>query len=79
MDRLKYNKQILEALSLIVEKNPNLRFGQILANCNIIQYEQGVILDGQREDVLTIDPFYEESDITFKRVVNSRFYKNLFN
>lgn len=73
MERQKYNKLILETLSKLVERYPNLRFGQILVDCGIIQYEKEVLCDGQRENLLTMDPFNEESEITWKRMLNNKF------
>ena len=80
MERQKYNKLILETLSKLVEKHPDLRFGQILVDCDIIRYEPSVLCDGQREDILVIDPFNEESEITWERMKNNKFaFKELFN
>ena len=76
MERQKYNKLILETLSKLVEKYPDWRFGQILVNIGVIQYEKDVLIDGQREDLLTIDPFYEESKLTWERMFNSKFFKD---
>ena len=73
MERQKYNKLILETLSKLVEKYPDLRFGQILVDCDIIKYEPSVLCDGQREDILVIDPFNEESKITWERMKNNKF------
>ena len=73
MERQKYNKLILETLSKLVNKHPDLRFGQILVDCGIIQYEKEVLCDGQRENLLTMDPFNEESKITWERMSNNRF------
>lgn len=81
MERQKYNKLILETLSKLVDKHPDLRFGQILVNCDIIQYEKNVLTDGGgREDILTIDPFNEESEIIWQRMKNNKFaFKELYN
>ena len=73
MERQKYNKLILETLSKLVKKHPDLRFGQLLVNCDIIRYEKEVLCDGQREDILTVDPFNEESEITWKRMLMNKF------
>ena len=73
MERQKYNKLILETLSKLVDKYPDLRFGQILVNCDIIRYEPSVLCDGQREDILVIDPFNEESEITWERILLNKF------
>ena len=80
MERQKYNRLILETLSKLVEKYPNLRFGQILTDCDIIQYKKEVLCDGQRESLLTIDPFNEESEITWKRMLLNKFaFKEQYN
>ena len=80
MERQKYNKLILETLSRLVDKYPDLRFGRILVYCDIIKYEHSVLCDGQREDILAVDPFNEESEITWNRMKNSKFaFKELFN
>ena len=39
MERQKYNKLILEILSKLVDKYPDLRFGQILVNAGIIELQ----------------------------------------
>ena len=72
-DRQKYNNLIIEQLKHLVNKHPDLRFGQILVNCDIIRYEPSVLCDGQREDILVIDPFNEESEITWKRMCDNKF------
>lgn len=80
MERQKYNKLILETLSKLVEKHPDLRFGQILVDCDIIRYEPSVLCDGQREDILVIDPFNEESEMTWKRMLLNKFaFKEQYN
>jgi hypothetical protein len=80
MERQKYNKLILETLSKLVEKYPDLRFGQILVDCDIIRYEKEVLCDGQRENLLTMDPFNEESEITWERMLLNKFaFKEQYN
>ena len=80
MERQKYNKLILETLSKLVEKHPDLRFGQILINSEVIQLEE-VLLEGERQTILKgIDPFYEEPEFTWERMKNNKFaFKELFN
>lgn len=73
MNRQVYNKLILETLSKLIKKHPDLRFGQLLVDCGIIQYEKEVLCDGQREDILTVDPFNEESEITWERMLLNKF------
>jgi len=71
MSRLLYNKAIIDKLSELVDKFPEQRFGQLLVNSDIIHYESD-----EREDVLIIDPFYEESELTWKRMCNNKFCFN---
>lgn len=80
MERQKYNKLILETLSKLVDKYPNLRFGQILVNSDIIQLEE-CLLEGERQTVIKgIDPFYEESEITWNRLSMNKFaFKEKYN
>ena len=74
MERQKYNKLILETLSKLVEKYPDLRFGQILANAEIITYKNDY------DETVPIDPFYEESEITWKRMLLNKFaFKEQYN
>ena len=73
MERQKYNKLILETLSELVKKYPDLRFGQILVDCDIIEYD---ITDNGTE---VIDPFYEESEDTLNRMMKSRIISKEYN
>ena len=73
MSRLLYNKAIIDKLSELIDKFPEQRFGQLLVNSGIIQYEPYISVDGQRE---VIDPFYEESELTWKRMCNNKFCFN---
>ena len=52
MLRQEANKKILEKLAIMIEKYPDMRFGQLLVNLNIIQTDyEGRIMD----------PFFKES------------------
>lgn len=73
MSRLLYNKAIIDKLSELIYKFPEQRFGQLLVNSGIIQYEPGISVDGQLE---VMDPFYEESELTWKRMCNNKFCFN---
>ena len=74
MERQKYNKLILETLSKLVKKYPDLRFGQILANAEVIIYKNDY------DETVPIDPFYEESEITWKRMLLNKFaFKEQYN
>ena len=73
MERQKYNKLILETLSKLIEKHPDLRFGQILVNTDIIE----LIPDSLHGNALIVlDPFNEESEITWKRMLLNKFAFN---
>lgn len=72
MNRLMFNRAIINKLSELVERYPDFRFGQLLVNCDIIQYKPSVLVDGQYEDILTIDPFYEESGCMWERMTRNK-------
>lgn len=69
--RQQANRDIISHLSILIESHPELRFGQILAMLDIIQYKTvnkiGVLGAHVTE---TIDPFYEEPVVTLQRVEN---------
>ena len=73
MSRLLYNKAIIDKLSELIDKFPEQRFGQLLVNSDIIQYEPDISVDKQRE---VMDPFYEEPELTWKRMCNNKFCFN---
>jgi len=74
MERQKYNKLILETLSKLVNKYPDLRFGQILTNAGVITYRNDY------DEIVVEDPFNEESQTTWKRMLLNKFaFKELFN
>ena len=72
MNRLMFNRAIINKLSELVESYPDFRFGQLLVNCDIIQYKPSVLVGGQYEDILTIDPFYEESEYIWERMTRNK-------
>jgi hypothetical protein len=53
-----YNKLILESLSYLVDKYPDMRFGQLLWSTKILEQSGNEIKD----------PFYEESKATWNRM-----------
>jgi hypothetical protein len=68
-NRQKANFELIRKLSELVIAYPDQRFGQILVNLNIIQYQR----DPASFDVIGIkDPFYEESVDILNRVNNGR-------
>lgn len=64
------NREILKDIAEMVEKYPDLRFGQILVNLGIIQYTHNLDIDSiSRSPISTVvDPFSEESAITLNRI-----------
>lgn len=83
VDRKKYNKLILETLSKLVDKYPDLRFGQLLVNTDILKISENFIgesNDGKHRNYIVDDPFNEESKITWERMLLNKFaFKELFN
>lgn len=74
MTRLKCNYEILEIITLAIQKCPDMRFGQILANLNIIKYNQNTYDDS----VITLDPFNVESDKMLKDIKKSSLFKRIY-
>ena len=64
MKRVQYNQKIVNKLQKLIIKYPDWRFGQILFNCEFIKH---IVSDG---GPLIVDPFYEESEITWNRIKN---------
>lgn len=58
------NVEILQMIGDAVMKYPDLRFGQILVNLGIIEYERNTY----DETLITKDPFNEESVVTLNRM-----------
>ena len=73
MSRKQANRAILLELYNLIEKYPDLRFGQILVDCDIIRYD---ITDNGVE---VIDPFYEESELTLNRMMKSNIISKEYN
>jgi len=66
MNRLLYNRAIINKLSELVEKHPYLRFGQLLVDCGIITFTSSNYY------IIPVDPFYEESETTWKRMTENK-------
>lgn len=66
MTRKQANRAILLELYNLVEKYPDLRFWQILYNCGIFPPS-------------FIDPFYEESEETLNRMMESKIINREYN
>ena len=82
MSRQEYNKLILETLSKLVKIYPDLRFGQLLVNCDILTHSEYPLGESNNGNLnyLINDPYYEESKITWERMLLNKFaFKELFN
>lgn len=66
--RQEANLEILNEIGVAIMNFPDLRFGQILANLDIIEYDYDKI----NGVAIPKDPFHEESVITLKRIKNRR-------
>ena len=73
MERQKYNKLILGTLFILVDKYPDLRFGQILTNAEVITYKNDY------DEMVVEDPFHEESEITLNRMMKSKIISKEYN
>lgn len=69
--RKEANKEILSILADIIDKHPELRFGQILS---IVKVVDSYMTD--KHERIICDPFYEESVDTLKRVKEQYYGKD---
>jgi len=75
-NRKLYNTAIVNKLVELVSKYPDLRFGQILVNADIIE----VVPDYNNSAMVALDPFNEEPEVMWERMKNNKFvFKELFN
>lgn len=72
--RKEYNSAILAIISRVMRECPDMRFGQILANLNIIQYEQNTYDDS----MITLDPFNVESSEMLENIKKSTLFNRLY-
>lgn len=69
--RQQANAELLQIIGEAIMKYPDLRFGQILAMLDIIQYKTVNKVGALGAHVVeTVDPFYEESVDMLTRVRN---------
>ena len=61
-NRQRDNRRIVGALNALVERYPDLRFGQILFNYKFVNWSN------TNDGVRICDPFYEEPTDTLKRI-----------
>jgi hypothetical protein len=76
-NRQKNNRLILEQISAQVEAYPDLRFQQILQNLNITELDSEIQTGKFPHDTTrySSDKFYEESEKTLEKVMNSHIQK----
>jgi len=72
LNRKLYNIVIVEKLKELVNKYPDLRFGQILVNSNITE----LVPDYNNTALVALDPYYEEPEVTWERMKNNNFVFN---
>ena len=70
MNRKLYNTAIVEKLKELVNKYPDLRFGQILASAEVITYKNDY------DEMVVEDPFNEEPKVIWERMKNNKFIFN---
>ena len=73
MTRKQANRAILLELYNLIEKYPDLRFGQILANAETITYKNDC------DEMVVEDLFYEESEDVLNRMIKSRIISKEYN
>ena len=69
-NRYQYNIAIINKLTELVNKYPELRFNQLLMDCGVIDSKELVSLSTGSSYIK--DPFYEESENTWKRMLKNR-------
>ena len=63
------NREIVRLLAEMIEKHADQRFGQIPVNSGVLQLKTEQSLAEERR---ALDPFYEESSQTLRRVLKTR-------
>lgn len=69
-NRYQYNTAIINRLKELIEKYPELRFNQLLIDCGVLNSEDHMVLSTGSSFIK--DPFYEESEVTWKRMCKNR-------
>lgn len=69
-NRYQYNTAIINRLKELIEKYPELRFNQLLIDCGVLSSEDHMVLSTGNSFIK--DPFYEESETTWKRMCKNR-------
>ena len=65
--RYYYNTNIVNKISKFIEVHPEMRFHQILWALGLIETDSNGTM---------IDKFYEEPEITWKKLIENRYFKN---
>lgn len=71
MERQTLNNEILDIVKTAIDKFPEMRFGQILANLNIVQYKYNTY----DEDLIVLDPY----NVSPKRILDNIRKSSLYN
>ena len=66
MNHYLYNQSIIDKLSELVKKYPELRFGQILWNCGILEWKD-------IENYIIKDPYIDDSEEIWNKMCNNKF------
>ena len=61
---------IINKLEELIKKYPDLRFNQLLINCDVLNSENHLTLSTGNSYIE--DPFYEESENTWKRMCKNK-------
>lgn len=69
-NRYQHNTAIVNKLKELVDKYPGLRFNQLLIDCGVLSSEDQMVLSTGNSFIK--DPFYEESEVTWKRMCKNR-------
>ena len=70
MNRLLYNRAIVNKLSELIERYPHLRFGQLLINTEIIELNDK---SDSNANITIKDCYNEEPEVTWKRMCRNNF------
>jgi hypothetical protein len=68
------NRQILQIITIYLEKNPGIRFTQMLCNLNINTFADKV--DPSKKGFLLRDPYYDSDKDVLERVLKTSSRQN---
>lgn len=73
MERQTLNNEILDIVKTAINKFPEMRFGQILANLNIIQYKYNTY----DENLIVLDPYNVNPKKMLDNIKKSSLYNKI--